>query len=897
MDNVSILFKDHPDLLSDFTYFLPDAVQEQAKSRIQRTVSEYQKRQGMPTEPSKARRDVYGRGGIPGAPRTYPPEAERDRDRMDRMDRERYIEERHMRDRMYSEREKERDRRMDRHIDRAQDRTQVGMGPSRYPRSSVYAPRSLSTLNDELQVLFTPSERYFFDRVKTALGSNHLWIQFLKCLHMFACEAVNRQELYGLLQDLFMHATNVHYGSSGGMAPPLARLFDEFKSIMMHKGLPEITPEDTWFSMPVGEIDFSDCPRCTPSYRRLPKGYPRLACSARSQMEAENLNDIFVSVPTGSEDFSFKIMRKNQYEDALFKCEDERHEVDMIIENNAATIKVLEPLVTEINTIRTCSPKNVQWQFRLDKRSLGILHLKAIDRIYGEHGSEVLELIRKNPAGALPIVLERLKAKDVEWRKAKAALTPGWKEIMEKNYLKSLDHRSFYFKQSDKKAMQPRSMIAELKNKAESLETIVKDALRSLEPETSLYPPTSFAASHLTNQPLSASVRAHLRFSEPLLLALYRDTSLHSEIYILLTYATDRLAASNERDKASVAYLWRMFLSPLFHLDNRDFSPQPLVAYSHGFGRRDSRQTGIPSKAQPGDVAKTPMGSGVVANVKIHEFDGGKKSLVYEVWLPFGQIFVPESKIELLPTDEHPIEGLGLQSKPTTILYSKEEIKKTIKGPIPSTQELPTPRPADVLDASVKGGITIGNTHYTTEPAAPSTAIFYATQYSYLFFRIHHIISDRLAVAKGLCMSHSQENKRVMHPTDRAAMEARKRAEKESNGAAMNEDGTPMGSDNTSVSPMSVDGEVETPEEKGERNFQHFLTAICSVLDGSMDPARYEDECRELMGSASYLLFTLDKLITAAAKQLISVCLLWLFLLSIFKFIHLSHCCRWPMTL
>jgi uncharacterized membrane protein YgcG len=38
-------------------------------------------------------------------------------------------------------------------------------------------------------------------------------------------------------------------------------------------------------------------------------------------------NDRWVSVPTGSEDFSFKIMRKNSYEDALFRCEDERFEV------------------------------------------------------------------------------------------------------------------------------------------------------------------------------------------------------------------------------------------------------------------------------------------------------------------------------------------------------------------------------------------------------------------------------------------------------------------------------------------------------------------------------------------------------------------------------------------
>jgi paired amphipathic helix protein Sin3a len=31
LERVSILFKDHPDLLRDFTYFLPDAVQESVR--------------------------------------------------------------------------------------------------------------------------------------------------------------------------------------------------------------------------------------------------------------------------------------------------------------------------------------------------------------------------------------------------------------------------------------------------------------------------------------------------------------------------------------------------------------------------------------------------------------------------------------------------------------------------------------------------------------------------------------------------------------------------------------------------------------------------------------------------------------------------------------------------
>lgn len=38
-------------------------------------------------------------------------------------------------------------------------------------------------------------------------------------------------------------------------------------------------------------------------------------------------------------------------------------------------------------------------------------------------------------------------------------LNKGWKEVLEKNYHKSLDHRSFYFGQQDKKAVMPRQLV------------------------------------------------------------------------------------------------------------------------------------------------------------------------------------------------------------------------------------------------------------------------------------------------------------------------------------------------------------------------------------------------------------------------------------------------------
>lgn len=44
LEQVSILFADHPDLLMEFTYFLPDAVQDQAKERLNRAARESEMR-------------------------------------------------------------------------------------------------------------------------------------------------------------------------------------------------------------------------------------------------------------------------------------------------------------------------------------------------------------------------------------------------------------------------------------------------------------------------------------------------------------------------------------------------------------------------------------------------------------------------------------------------------------------------------------------------------------------------------------------------------------------------------------------------------------------------------------------------------------------------------------
>ncbi|KAL8095292.1 hypothetical protein AgCh_036669 [Apium graveolens] len=50
-----------------------------------------------------------------------------------------------------------------------------------------------------------------------------------------------------------------------------------------------------------------------------------------------------------SEDYSFKHMRRNQYEESLFRCEDDRFELDMLLQSVTATAKRAEELLNIMN--------------------------------------------------------------------------------------------------------------------------------------------------------------------------------------------------------------------------------------------------------------------------------------------------------------------------------------------------------------------------------------------------------------------------------------------------------------------------------------------------------------------------------------------------------------------
>jgi paired amphipathic helix protein Sin3a len=174
-------------------------------------------------------------------------------------------------------------------------------------------------------------------------------------------------------------------------------------------------------------------------------------CSGRgtgNTLCREVLNDTWVSFPSWSEDSQFVSSRKTQYEEHIYRTEDERFEFDVVLETNRDTIKVLECVQKKMSRM----PPEEAARYRLDDCLGGTsptIHQRAVRRIYGDKAADIIEGLKRNPVVAVPLVLRRLKAKDSEWREVQKQFNKVWRDQNEKYYLKSLDHQGMIFKQND----------------------------------------------------------------------------------------------------------------------------------------------------------------------------------------------------------------------------------------------------------------------------------------------------------------------------------------------------------------------------------------------------------------------------------------------------------------
>ncbi|EOA33276.1 hypothetical protein CARUB_v10019668mg [Capsella rubella] len=558
---VAILFRDHHDLLGEFTHFLPDT---SATASTHDPVKMPVRDRGIKSLPTMRQIDLDKKDRII----TSHPDRALKTEHLD-IDHERSL----------LKESKEEVRRIDKKNDYMDDRD----------RKEHFLNKKKLTLRDDDSAEMsnqaregdkfsgaTPSssayiekghsqELAFVDRVKAKLDNADNQ-EFLRCLNLYSKEIISQPELQSLVSNLIgvypdlMDAFRVFLAQcdkndgllsgivskkslwSEGKCPQPTKSQDietdrEREKMQRYRErdrekerLEKAAASQKW-AKPISELDLSNCEQCTPSYRLLPKNYPIPIASQKMEIGSQVLNDHWVSVTSGSEDYSFKHMRKNQYEESLFKCEDDRFELDMLLESVVSATNRVEELLGKINSneLKTDTPICIE-------DHLTALNLRCIERLYGDHGLDVLDLLKKNAYLALPVILTRLKQKQEEWAKCRTEFNKVWADIYTKNYHRSLDHRSFYFKQQDSKNLSTKALLAEIKEISEK-KRAEDDALLAL------------AAGN------RRSISSNMSFDYP-------DPDLHEDLYQLIKYSCGEMCSTEQLDK--VMKVWTEFLEPLF---------------------------------------------------------------------------------------------------------------------------------------------------------------------------------------------------------------------------------------------------------------------------------------------------------------------------------------------
>ncbi|WOG93367.1 hypothetical protein DCAR_0312651 [Daucus carota subsp. sativus] len=940
---VAALFDDHPDLLDEFIRFLPDAsavasahnasLGRQPLNRYDERSSAVLTQRGTPMDKQRFQRDRIIGPHTENDPNLEHPDL--DEKTMIKLHKEqRRRSENNNRDRRMNRDQDFRDSEQDMHRSsekRKSSRKVDGFGGDHF--SGPYDDK------DALKSIYK-QEFIFCEKVKERLRNPADYQAFLKCLHIYSTDIITRNELQGLVADLigkdtalmegFKEFLELCEGTDGFLAGVMSKKHfwtEGFASKTLkvedkereHRRDVDLFKErdrvkEKYWGKSIQELDLVNCQRCTPSYRLLPDDYPIPLASQKSELGAQVLNDHWVSVTSGSEDYSFKHMRRNQYEESLFRCEDDRFELDMLLESVTATAKRAEELLNIMNknSINSESTICVEDHFTA-------LNFRCIERLYGDHGLDVLDILRKNTSLSLPVILIRLKQKQEEWSKCRLDFNKVWAEIYAKNHYKSLDHRSFYFKQQDSKNLSTKSLVTE-----------VKELKEKRKQEDSVLLNISAGCRH--------PITPDLKFE-------YSDVEIHEDLYKLIKYSCDEICATKEQSKKAMR-LWTTFLEPMLNVPSRPLEPEDSDAQSDGTDIKE--KYGSPSAANPaamdveeaktlpnGDVLPDPMQSSnacMLSGEVSVEGDGGGLQKA----LDRATVNGTSTCAELLGSSDATVRagndvaqrpgihvnenGQGLVCEINNMhhqdedlvdvsMVEKEEGELSPNGDFEEDASV-AERSAETTRHEARTGEDTSCQHVRENDAdaddensenvseagedvsgSESAADEHSREEEDGDHDENDCKGESECEAEGLDDAVTEEDGLLSPPSDRFVLTSKPLAKRVASALRDTAKGSKVFYGNDAFYVLFRLHQIlyerllfaKTHSSSGEpkmRNvidacpadlYSRFLSALYDLLDGSSDNAKFEDDCRAIIGNQAYVLFTLDKVIYKIVKQLQTV--------------------------
>ncbi|MCO5612025.1 hypothetical protein L7F22_066287 [Adiantum nelumboides] len=181
----------------------------------------------------------------------------------------------------------------------------------------------------------------------------------------------------------------------------------------------------SFISMPISELDLSDCMQCTPSYRHLPHDHPLPSVCGRKKRDKKLLNDIVViSVSNNNVNYNVKKRSSNPYVEKLWKVDDDRYELDMVLQRTSSTIKSLKSILKRLS-------RKPEKEMVVEKH-LTVIHFRHLEQLY--KNVDIRECLEEKPDLVIPKILARLKAKKKEWLDYQRKMNIIWKECFAENH-------------------------------------------------------------------------------------------------------------------------------------------------------------------------------------------------------------------------------------------------------------------------------------------------------------------------------------------------------------------------------------------------------------------------------------------------------------------------------
>eukprot|EP00826_Nyctotherus_ovalis_P063857 TRINITY_DN9363_c0_g5_i2.p1 TRINITY_DN9363_c0_g5~~TRINITY_DN9363_c0_g5_i2.p1 ORF type:complete len:514 (+),score=148.58 TRINITY_DN9363_c0_g5_i2:1419-2960(+) len=465
-----------------------------------------------------------------------------------------------------------------------------------------------------------------------------------------------------------------------------------------------------------------------------------------------------------------------------------------------------------------CTPRSNPSEYAYRRCSQGGLRCQ-IKKLFQELAGPFLERVKANPVEIIKTFLEDIKAHRDKHVKAKHEQERQWKELCEKNFAKSLDHRAFYFKQAEKKYISTKSFYNEIKerydkwNLATTPEFIKKGGtLGSIYYNSlTMLPPEHFHTMAIAGDgiaALSSDEVIRLGPKLPQLHLRFDNGQAFKEAYRFIVEQI--VAGSNtQAEKEKARGIVDKIMQEFFKFDTRKVALSKSEFFTENdmklFMSENFLQQRLELTNMNFNDAWEAMKSRNMQDSQSNDGHESKKPKVNRP--PKGTRGGHNKKVDKKDTVAR---ALGISDRGLTHLgYTGPPMEFFMEDNIPKEERQFLPVPSEL------------------------NAVMYGSVNFYSFFRHFHCLYERIIKARALAgkgLEEELERRPELLAIYRALTEEKKLL-------------------------LQV-----------ERYEEIYVKGLKSLLYGAIDIAKYEDFCRHCLGSQGYLMFSIDKLINSVCR-------------------------------